>query len=218
MFWEAVWSGMETLTHWQTYVATLLYLLLNLVPLALVMAISHKFDPENGVLSALSALLLPLFQAFALVVFILSLAPIILGQSDTANWALPWQLLIQEPWKMLMLLGKLIVASYVLLLIRVQVLQTLIISSFALLLAMNSFPELSPSVELRVWPGLLFVIGLLIFSTVVGWFGIIFTAVLASILEVRFKIRGALLVIPFASSFGFIPLFIYAGWLAEQLK
>ena len=221
MFWEAVKSGMGTLAHWQTYLATLLYLALSLSPLLVIApAINRNRTPTDSTL-IIYMVLLPLFQAFALVVFIITLAPIILGQSDQAAWSLPWQLLQHEPVKILLLLGKLILAAYVLLLIRVPMLQTLVLSGFALILLLNSFPALNPTFnldELRVWPGFLFMMGLLFFSTLIGWLGILITTVLGSMIEIHFKGRGILFTISVASSFGFIPLFIYGAWIGMLFR
>lgn len=225
MFWESVGSGLGVLTHWQTYAAALLFLVLSLGPGVLVGLAAEKVGRTGGAIGCLSMLVLPLFQTFALVVFVLTLAPIILGLSNEAAWSLPWVLTVQAPKTMIMFLGKLLLVAFALAFIpglgRIQALHTLLLGSFALALVISILSLFSPAVAAKTvhfWPGFLFMAGLLILGALMAWLGLMVAAMLSTIVETLFKGLGQILLIPIAAVFGFIPLFIYGAWLGAQLR
>ena len=92
MFWESVGSGLGVLAYWQTYLAGLLFLALSVGPMFLIGAVAMKSGRAEGAIGCLSMLVLPFFQVFALVVFVLTMSPIILGLSQEAAWSFPWSL------------------------------------------------------------------------------------------------------------------------------
>lgn len=84
MFWESVSTGLGVLAYWQTYVAVLLFLALSMGPMLLIGFVAMSSGRAEGLVGCLTMLILPFFQAFALVVFVLTMSPIILRLSHEA--------------------------------------------------------------------------------------------------------------------------------------
>ena len=93
MFWQSVWNGLKVLGHWEAYVAGLEYLAIFMLPMLLFALIKEKYESAGGVLGCLSMILLPLLQAAAILVLVITLSPIILGIDHNAAWTLPWTVL-----------------------------------------------------------------------------------------------------------------------------
>lgn len=226
MFWESVGNGLRVLSYWQTYLAGLLFLALSMGPMFLIGTVAMKSGRGEGLVGCLSMLILPFFQVFALVVFVLTMAPIILGISQEAAWSFPWSLTAEAPWEVTKFVGKLLLAAIVLAFIpilgRLQSLHTLLLGSLALVLVVGIIKMANPTLaakSVHFWPGLWFAVGLLIISGVMAWLGIMLAALLATAIESKTgEGIGQLLVFPVAAIFGFIPLFIYGAWLGAQLK
>lgn len=225
MFWNSVGSGLGVLTYWQTYAAGLLFLLLSIGPMILIGMGMEKAGRAGGAIGCLSMLVLPFFQTFALVVFVLSLAPIILGLSNDAAWSFPWLLATESPWAMTKFVGKLLIAAVVLAIIpligRVQSLHSLVLGGIALASVIGILGAINPAIaakNISLWPGFWFIVGLLVLGAAMAWIGMMAAALLASVIESKFEGIGQLLAIPVTAVFGFIPLFIYGAWLGAQLK
>lgn len=228
MFWESVAGGLGILTYWETYVAGLEYLAVLWAPMAVVGSLAMKSEKAAGAIGCLSMLVLPVFQVFGIVVFVLTLSPIILGLSHDAAWVFPWILAIEAPGSVAKFVGLLIVAAVMLAFIpilgilgRLQSLQTLVLGSFALALVMGLIENANPGVvskHVHFWPGFWFAVGLLIIGGVMAWIGTLAAAVLATAVESRVEGLGQLLMFPIAAIFGFIPVFIYGAWLGAQLR
>ena len=103
MFWDSVIGGLEVLTFWETYVAGLVYLLIFMVPMAL-MGLTMK---EGMAAGCVSMLVIPVFQAAAVAVFVLTLAPIIFGFAEDAAWSFPWVVISMLPGMFIKLVGTL---------------------------------------------------------------------------------------------------------------
>lgn len=225
MFLDSVVSGLQVLMHWQTYAAVLLFLLMSIGPMVLIGLTMEKAGQAGGAVGCLSMLVMPLLQTFALVVFVLTLSPIILGLADDAAWAFPWMLTVEAPWTMTKFVGKLLLAAFVLAIIpvigRIQSLHTLLLGGIALALVIGIIGTVNPLVaakNLTLWPGFWFVVGLLVLGALMAWLGMMASAFLMMIAEARFEGLGQILVFPAAAVFGFIPLFIYGAWLGAQLR
>ena len=225
MFWNSVVSGLGVLAYWQTYAAGLLFLLLSMGPMFLIGMGMEKAGRTGGAIGCLSMLVLPFFQTFALVVFVLSLAPIILGLSNDAAWSFPWLLAGESPWQMTKFVGKLLIAAVVLAIIpligRIQPLHTLLLGGIALASVVGILETMNPSIAAKtisLWPGFWFIAGLLVLGAAMAWIGMMAAAFFMSIIEAEFKGIGHLLALPLTAVFGFIPLFIYGAWLGAQLK
>lgn len=226
MFWESVGSGLGVLAYWQTYLAGLLFLALSVGPMFLIGAVAMKSGRAEGAIGCLSMLVLPFFQVFALVVFVLTMSPIILGLSQEAAWSFPWSLTAEAPWEVAKFVGKLLLAAIVLAFIPIlgclQSLHTLLLGSLALVLVIGMIKMVNPTLaakSVHFWPGFWFTAGLLIIGAVMAWFGVMLAALLATAIEAKTgEGIGQLLVFPVAAIFGFIPLFMYGAWLGAQLR
>ena len=225
MFLSSVSLGLGTLLHWQTYAATAMFLALSMGPMLLIGYAGMKSGAAGGLVGCLSMLVMPFIQVFALVVFVLTLSPILLGLSDTAAWSFPWALTAQEPWLVAKFIGKLLVAAIVLALIpilgRFQSLHTLLLGSFALALVVGLLGSINPQVaskHVALWPGFWFTVGLVVVGSAMAWVGMLCAAVVSTAIDAHTEGLGQLVVFPLAAVFGFIPLFVYAAWLGQQLR
>lgn len=222
MFFDAVASGLSTLLHWQTYAAVVLFLLLSAGPMVLFGLAMSSAGRAGGVVGCLSMLITPFLQTFALVVFVLTLAPVMLGFSSDAAWAFPWALFAAEPWFMVKLVGKLLIAALILAFVpilgRMQSLHTLLLGSLALGLIIGLIEHSNPTRSIPMWPGFWFVVGLLIVGSALAWVGMLLAAIIAAAVEAKAKGLGQLVAFPIAATLGFLPLFIYAGWLGTQVR
>lgn len=225
MFWESVGAGLGVLAYWQTYVAGLLFLLLSIGPMFLIGAMAMNSGRAGGAIGCLSMLALPFFQVFALVVFVLTLSPIILGVAHDAAWSFPWGLAAQAPWELAKFVAKLLVVAFVLAFIpivgRFQTLHVLLLGSIALALVLGIVAHGNPALaskDLHFWPGFWFVLGILVVGTAAEWIGTLLAAFLAAALEEKIEGIAKLVVVPVAATFGFIPLFIYGAWLGTQVR
>ncbi len=225
MFWESIITGLGVLTYWQTYAAVLLFLALSMGPTLLIGLVAMNSGRAEGLVGCLSMLILPFFQAFALVVFVLTMFPIILGLSHEAAWSFPWVFTAEAPWVVIKFLGLLLLGSIVLAFIpilgRLQSLHTLFLGSFALVLVVELIGSTNPVLAAKhvmFWPGFWFIVGLLIFGSIMAWLGTMLSALLVTAIEVKAEGMGHLLLFPIAAAFGFIPVFIYGAWLGAQLR
>lgn len=225
MFWESVTSGLSVLLHWQTYAAAGIFLALSMGPMLLIGLVAMKSEAAGGLVGCLSMLVMPALQVFALVVFVLTLSPILLGLSDKAAWSLPWAITAEEPWLVAKFVGKLLIAAIVLAFIpilgRLQSLHTLLLGSFALALVVGLLGNINPQIaakQVALWPGFWFVVGLVAVGSAMAWVGMFCAALLSTAVDARAEGLGQLVAFPLAAVFGFIPLFIYAAWVGQQLR
>jgi hypothetical protein len=225
MFWNYVLGGLRVLTFWQTYVAAVEYLAIFMVPMGLVGLRMAGSESRARATGCLGMLLLPALQVAAVAVFILTLAPIILGLSDSAAWSFPWTVILFAPVVFLKLLGVLVVAfvllAFVPFLGQLASLQTLvqgaIVLIFALAVLRSGDPALA-AIRLDVVPGFWLTLGILVVGALMSWVGIMVAALAATFLEATNEGLGQFITIPLGALFGFLPVFIYGAWLGAQLK
>ncbi|WP_043131638.1 hypothetical protein [Aeromonas media] len=221
MFWDSVIGGLEVLTFWETYVAGLVYLLIFMVPMAL-MGLTMK---EGMAAGCVSMLVIPVFQAAAVAVFVLTLAPIIFGFAEDAAWSFPWVVISMLPGMFIKLVGTLVLSaigvSFVPLIGQMRSLHTLVLGGIALLFVLKIFGSLYPEVDLGkldLLPGFWFTAGLLIIGGLMAWVGTLAASILATVGSRNSEGTSMLLMFPVAAIFGFIPLFIYGAWIGNQLR
>ncbi|MDD9227573.1 hypothetical protein ACSZOL_05310 [Aeromonas hydrophila] len=221
MFWDSVIGGLEVLTFWETYVAGLVYLLIFMVPMAL-MGLTMK---EGMAAGCVSMLVIPVFQAAAVAVFVLTLAPIIFGFAEDAAWSFPWVVISMLPGMFIKLVGTLVLSaigvSFVPLIGQMRSLHTLVLGGIALLFVLKIFGSLYPEVDLGkldLLPGFWFTSGLLIIGGLMAWVGTLAASILATVGSRNSEGTSMLLMFPVAAIFGFIPLFIYGAWIGNQLR
>lgn len=89
MFWNSVAAGLKVLTYWQTYVAGLEYFLIFFIPMVIIGMIMERSEGIAATAGIFNIFLVPVLQVAAMSVFILTLAPIILGLAEDAAWIFP---------------------------------------------------------------------------------------------------------------------------------
>lgn len=222
MFWDSVVGGLNLLTFWETYVAGLEYLVLFMGPMVLISLVAQRTINAVG---CLGVLVMPVFQAVAIAVFVLTLAPIIFGLSEDAAWSFPWRLIGLAPGRFFLLVGVLVLAAGALTVIpflgQLQSLHTLVLGGIALVFVLGILKSVNPDLvsgKLDVTPGFWFTVGLLVIGAIMAWVGIMVVALVAAAVEGTMEGFGQLLVFPVAAIFGFIPVFMYGAWLGGQLR
>lgn len=225
MFWQSVWNGLKVLGHWEAYVAGLEYLAIFMLPMLLFALIKERSESAGGILGCLSMILIPMLQAAAILVLVITLSPIILGIDHNAAWTLPWAVLSIAPGLFAKSVVTLLVVSFVLAFIPIlgqfQSLQTLVLGAISLVFSAGLLKALSPGTLEGggpLYPGFWFVIGLLVIGGGMSFIGTMVAALFASAVGTAHEDTGQLLVFPVAAIFGFIPVFIYGAWLGAQLR
>jgi len=225
MFFESVIGGLGTLANWQTYAAALMFLLLSLSPMFLIGWLMMHSGKAGGAVGCLSVLAVPFFQTFALVIFVLTLSPVMLGISDSAAWSTPWLMTSAQPWLVAKSIGVLFIATLVFGFIpvfgRFQSLHILLLGSFVLAFVAVIIEQNNPQVaakNVHMWPGFWFVIGLAAIGSAFAWLGTLITAVMSTVIDSRFEGLGQFMTAPLAATLGFIPLFMYAAWIGAQIR
>lgn len=225
MFWDALTGGLTVLTYWETYAAALIYIVIALGPLALIGFAMEKAKGSAAFLGCLTMFLMPILQTFAIIVFVLTLSPIILGVKSDAAWSLPWILTLQAPWSMAKMVGLLFVVAIVLAFIPMlrqwQSIYIAVLGSLALGFVLAIIEKASPgyvSNQVALWPGFWFFFGLLVVGGLMAWIGIILAAFIASLFEIAAESVGQLLLFPAVAVLGFIPTFMYGSYLGAQIR
>jgi len=232
MFWYSVVAGLKVLTYWQTYVAGLEYLAIFFIPIAFAGMLMQRGESASGVagrvagcsVGCFSMLLMPILQIAAMVIFTLTLSPIIFGFAEDADWTFPWKVITLAPLTFLKLVGALLIVSFGMaflpLLGRAQSLQTLVLGGIALMFVLGLLEAINPGGflgHIEFIPDFWFVVGLLVIGGLISWIGTLVAAVVASPIEMVGEGLGALFVMPIAAIFGFVPMFIYGAWLGAQV-
>jgi hypothetical protein len=222
MFWESVTKGLGMLTHWQTYVAATIALLMPLTPNAVVYLVSKRAGEtvQGTVTFAWYLLVTPFLYAFAFLGFVLITAPLMLGFGDSFSWAMPLVLIIAAPSLVAKVLLVLVVTATLMgflpLLGNMISFRTLVLGIIALIMVVGLLQSLNPELTARhidFWPGFWFTAAILAISTVLGFIGMGLAGIVAAI-------TGGLatpLLLPFTHALTFIPLFTYAAWLGRPL-
>lgn len=210
------------MAHGDTYLVVIAYLLLLLLPIVLI----FLFLQKKHALSAryFRRLFLPLLEAFAIAVAVLTLFPIILGMGDKALWGFPLKVMQLAPGGFLGLMGILIVLAYVIDIIpkfrKLQSLKTLVLGGVSLVFVQIFLSLINPIVDVEIMdfvPGFWFICGIIGIGAVISRLGHFVFVSLARVLGNRFDIReevAELLILPVIAALGFLPVFIYGAWLA----
>lgn len=166
----------------------------------------------------------PVLQAAATIIYVLTLAPIMLGFSDEAAWRLPWAIAAAAPGSFLALVGVLIAVSIGLSLIpvlgRSGTLNTLAVGGVVLTYLLRNLGQIYPGIISRVTsfiPGFWFTVGLLVVSGGLSLVGTMAIGLVVVGTGMEEKGIDQLVFHPVAAVFGFIPVFIYGAWLGGQI-
>lgn len=222
MFLDYVYTAFNTMNHWEFHFVVLMYLALLLAPVILIFLILK----HNHALSIkyFRKLFLPLFEAVAIAVIILTLFPIIFGMGEEAKWDFPVRIAQLSPGGFVGLMFILIVLAYIIDIIpklrRLQSFKTLILGGITLIFVRIFMSFINPVIETDFFsfvPGFWFVCGIVAISAVLSKLGHFVFVVFAEVLGNKFDLReevAELLILPVIATLGFLPVFIYGAWLA----
>ncbi len=224
MFIESVIAGLMILTYWETYVAALEYLAIVLIPMGLAGFFMETSDRAAVPIGCLGMFVMPLLQIVGIAVFVLTLAPIILGMGPDADWGLPWRILTLAPSAFLRLIGILAVTAFVLALIPfinlLDSLGTLLLGGITLMFVTGLIDTISPGYipeTIQFFPGFWFSAGLLLVGGIMSWIGMMTIAFLLTLIQAADEGVGSLIMPFLGAVFGFFPVFIYGAWLGVQI-
>jgi hypothetical protein len=218
-FWQSAVRGILVLGHWQIYIAGLLYTVIAIGPQVVVGRLASRAGDDDGLIGCLSLLLLPVFNVFAIFVFIATISPIVLGLSGNAAWLLPWSLCVGYPLRMSMAVILPVVLSVFASWIPFgssQPVLTFAIGSWAL--AFVSAVTLRPALESLVfWPGYVFAIASIVIGVVLSKAVMVLLAAVAARVVRRKNDSLDWLLVVVSVMVSFVPVFMYGAWLGAQL-
>jgi len=235
MFFNTVFAGLKVLTYWETYLASLEFLAISMIPLFISGLFMSKFKKAEGPIGCLSLLILPLALSGAVIVMILSLSPIIFGFGEEAFWRFPLIIISMFPWSFFKLLFIMIVSCFLFATIpivgKMPSMHFILIGCISLAYALettlrfhslgviiNNVPDVVQK-DIIYFPGFLFSAFLLIIGGLFSWLGMIASSVVVAWIEERWNTGGVadLVITPIVAIFGFIPVFMYGAWLGAQV-
>jgi hypothetical protein len=222
MFLDSVLSALIVMTYWETQVAVLAYSSLFLLP---VLVVCFSVKKKGGAcIKYLRILFLPVLEAVAVAVFVLTLFPIILGLGEDALWGFPLRMLKLSPGGFLGLLGILMVLSVALTFItrltKLESFKTLVLGCVSLIFVQIFLSFINPIIEIEIMdliPGFWFIVGVTAISGVLSKLGHFISVFFTTGLGKRFDFKegvAELLCLPVKATLGFIPVFAYGAWLA----
>ena len=221
MFWESVLDGLRVLLHWETYVLGLIYIFIMYIPFYPLLFGKGDAAEKGG---CLAMILQPFFVALGSIVFVLTLFPIILGLGEEAVWSAPWLLIVDAPVFVLIMMVVMVVLMVISVFIPIigemQSFQTLISGGTVIVLMIFMLHKFNPEFavsDVDITPGILMTAGILIISALVSYAGLMLSTLLVTLIERKGEGVGSFLIMPLASVFGFIPVFIYGAWIGNQL-
>lgn len=216
MFWHSVQQGLAVLLHWQTYVAMLEFLLIMMAPRILIGLTMERY-PAVAAIGCLMPLLFTAIQLLAVIVFVLTLAPLIFGRTDGAAWSFPWMFMTTEPATFIKLLLMTGVTGILLSLVRLDLFANALMGCLVLAFVAKNIGS-QVGVSVAVWPGFWFMVGILIVSGVLFYVGLLITAGIASLFGENSPEIGQMVAFPLSAVLMFLPVFIYGGWLLQQMR
>lgn len=214
MFWDSVVHGLSVLLHWQTYVAMLEFVAINLLP-NLLFGLAMMRLPYVAAMGCLMPIVLAIFQMLAVFVFVMTLAPIIFGGTDGAAWMFPWTFIGAAPWLAFKLMAGLLFVGIVLAFFQMHLFGNAILGCLVLAILANGIGD-HFGIAGTSWPGFWLGVGILAISAVLFVVGAVLAAGITSLFGENGEALGQLVAQPLVSVLMFLPVFIYGGWLLQQ--
>lgn len=226
MFWDSVLAGLRVLLYWETYIASVVYLAIFVLPTFLFgFWLQRKGEDGFGKIGCLMMIGMPFVQALAVLIFVLIMSPIILGFGENGAWGLPILLFVAAPGTLLKATGfTLLFAvgfSFLPVIGRWDSAVLAASGTVALVLVLGMLETMQPGLvghRVHLWPGILPAFGFLVIGGLAAWVGTVAASVLSTKLQERLGEITQIIVMPLGSVFGFLPLFIYGGFLSLQLR
>jgi hypothetical protein len=163
-------------------------------------------------------LLIEVCKFFAAYFFILSLLPIILGLSHNAAWPLPWTLVFYEPLVFLKIVGlitvSLVAVSLCPFVNEFESAYMLVYGGIIISIVVKSISGIS---GVECFPPLWLSIGIIAISFAAKWLILLPPLILGVFMFTWYR-HQKLVVLLISPFFFFMPIFIYGGWLALQIR
>ncbi|MBL7048124.1 MAG: hypothetical protein ISR96_01165 [Nitrospira sp.] len=222
MFWDSLYSALNVMTYWQTYISLSIYLLLMLTPVIILFLIFKK----NHALHTMyfKKLLVPIIEAVSVALAVLTLFPIILHLGEDASWGFPLRVMKLLPGSFLGLLSILIILAYIIDVIpvfrKLQSMKMLLLGAVSLAFVQLFLSFINPIIDVELGdfiPGYWFICGILITSAILSKLGHFVFISMTKTLGNRFNLTeevAELLILPLIATLGFLPIFIYGAWLS----
>lgn len=228
MFWSSVSNGIEVLLYWETYASVVGYLLLFILPTALLRYLSRKKEHLGAAVNSVAPFILFMFQVTATVVFVITMSPLIFGTSDVAAWRLPLQLMSYDAGLLAkhiaMCLAVVVALSFVPLLGSLQSLHVLAVGAVTLVFVLGLYEPTHTGIAtgaIQVFPDVWTIIGIFLVSALISS-GVDIILRPLVVVAVTFLNGGESTVKVAAMATGavagFIPVFIYGAWLAQHVR
>ena len=213
VFWDSVYAALEVMTHWETHFVVLEYLLLMLTPVIMMFLILKKRHALS--IHYFRKLFLPIMEAIAIAVSVLTLFPIILGVGEHVAWNFPLRIMQLSPAGFLALIGSLIILAYLIDIIpqlrKLRSVKTLVLGGVCLIFVRIFLNLLNPVIDLEVMdmvPGFWFICGIIIISGVLAKLGYFVFESFVNVLGSKFNLREEV------AELLILPVFVYGAWLA----
>ena len=263
MFWDSVQGGLKVLTYWETYLAAVVYQFITYyLPMIVAVArertkkISQYVDnffifvgairlmrkvgvvPDEAGFGSLGVYFIWLLEAIATLIFIVMLAPIILGLGGAASWSAPWRMLTTEPGFFFFLFCILIMQIVVIILSmlpylgRIYSLQIFVFGCTSVMLILSNPDYVNPDLvkdglaekNVDFYP-FLYLISFYISGVVIFYVGIALSISLISLIQTivfngmtnKSAFEDILLLSFFMPVLQFIPVFMYGACIGNQM-
>lgn len=223
MFWYSLSSALKVMTYAETYLVILEYLFLLLIPILLIFI--NIRNRQGKIIKYFRVLLLPVLEAIAVAVFVLTLYPIILGIGENASWSFPLRIIQLTPGGFLGYLGILTLLAIVLTAIpklsyNWPFFKTLILGSVSLIFVRVFLSFINPIIDVGIMdlvPGFWFLLGIIAMSGLLSKIGYYLRMYFSTFLINRYQVKDGLaelLILPVTATLGLIPVLVYGAWLA----
>ncbi|MDX1432441.1 MAG: hypothetical protein R3286_08320 [Gammaproteobacteria bacterium] len=223
--WTHLLDGVAVLWHWQTYLAMLEYLLICLLmPIGAAFLFSRRPDVEAGS-GCLMLVMVPVLEVWAMVVFVMTLSPILLGVSSDADWTLPYRALGEHGDQMSALLGGLALLALAMnaipLLRREWAVHAFVLGSIIVIFSLGLIaPDAGAGTAAHAIdyiPGPLLSLVIVLLALAASLVDELVLAAIQAVLGPPESPVRHLVISPIAALPGFLPVFVYAAWLGGQL-
>ena len=242
MFWDSVQEGLKVLTFWETYLAAIAYQFITyyfpmMVAAQRMKKIGSSVDdfitfvgairlmmkgdvvPDTAGFGSLGVYFIWLLEAVATLIFILTLAPIILGVGEDASWSAPWKTLTTDlPFFLsciLLMQIVVIIISMLPYLGRIYSLQIFVFGCISLILVLSYTHYL---IKVDIGYPLLHLIGFYILGYVILLGSYVVFGLIVFLFKMSREVAEEIIYLsPLMRIFQFIPVFMYGAWLGNQI-
>jgi hypothetical protein len=204
------------LLYWETYAASILFVIFLLVPMVLVGIAADK-DMRVG---CVGMLVLPVFQSLATMMVMFTLSPIILGIASDAAWSLPWRVLTESPGRLAMsaifLTIVAIITGFVPIVGRSTTFTNMIVGAVAISWVLQAGTS-SGKMTIHYMPPFWTAVGFFLVGGIASFASSIAVAAIQTVRPTASPESPGPVTMALFGVLGLIPAFMYGAWLGQQL-